>query len=56
MTDLNSMSLRELLTLRDTRVTRYEKERKQLEEDQRRRESEMNKQRELQSRRSQSRR
>lgn len=50
MSDLNSMSLRELLTLRDTRVARYEKERKQLEDEQKRRESEMNRQREMQKR------
>lgn len=40
MTDLNSMSLRELFTLRDTRVKRYEKERKQVEDEQKRREQE----------------
>ena len=50
ITDLNSMSLRELFTQRDTRVKRYEKERKQVEEEQKRREQEATRQREAQSR------
>lgn len=50
MTDLNQMSLRELLTLRDTRTKRYEKERKQVEDENKRREQEANKLREAQSR------
>lgn len=50
MTDLNQMSLRELLTLRDTRAKRYEKERKQVEEDNKRREQEAARLRDAQSR------
>lgn len=50
ITDLNSMSLRELFTLRDTRVKRYEKERKQVEEEQKKREAEAMRIRESQAR------
>lgn len=50
MTDLNLMSLRELLTLRDTRAKRYEKERKQVEDENKRREQEAARLREAQSR------
>lgn len=45
MEDLNSMSLRELLALRDIRFKRYEKERKAIEEEQRAREAQAQRER-----------
>ena len=50
MSDLNLMSLRELLILRDTRAKRYEKERKMIEDENKRKEQEAARLREAQSR------
>lgn len=45
ITDLNSMSLRELFALRDIRLKRYEKERKAIEDEQRARDAQAQKER-----------
>lgn len=42
---IDSMTLKELLSLRDIRIKRYEKERKDIEDEQRARESEASKER-----------